>query len=505
MWYAAGHRSQQKKSLQDAIDYAASTSSPLHLEPGNYEIGSGLRLPSGLRLVGPGAVLRPALAWSDATAPAVKAESATDVVVDGIEIDGRGTSRLLVNEVPQLIRIAASSQVKLVDVVLRNAGVSNGAPSGPALAIVALDAVDDLDGAGLGTTIGSCRDINVRGLRIVQEAGAVVAFGVRVATDFEKERAVGSFTHRCESIRFTDLDVEAVAGECYWNMIEFAGGGTRDVWVTRSRFRGKCLSAIDFDKGCSFGYALDCIVRDGGKPTRLLADGTVRLAAISVHGATSTYRTSDVVVRGCKVRDHASASTEVYGAFLSAQNADRVTFEDCDVANLNEEDYGYAVVVDSDTNDVTLSRVSARQCAGGITTNLGAKGYTRLRIEDCDLDVAANPLVLGAGGGAAAGSQTGLRVSRNRLRSAAGTGYVAQISNVWSRPVFEGNVLEGGLEAVLVEADKACLRDNMAPGYGTAYRINGAISANMAGNVGTRTLAGGALLIGVGNTWDIGD
>lgn len=501
--------------LQAFITFAASQQVQAILAPGIYTISSTITIPANSNIRGYGAVIQPILLWVDAVGnePALKV-TGTDIVIEGLELDIRGDVRVSADAVAVGMLVTNAQRVLLREIRFRDAGFSDGNASTPPLILLAKDVADDWTPSPIFGDIGPCTDVVVDQCKFTQETAAVVNFAIRIVSDWEKRRPQVDFVNHVERIWIKDCSFGASGGGTYqWNFIEFAGGGTRDFWVTNCFLQGKTLTLLDADKGCYRGQFIGNRMMNSGKPDVFIGIGTTRFLAMAAHGIVPLpgiikYITTDILFQHNEVYDCVSASVDPLEAFCFAQTVRRVRFLDNRCSNLNNGAVGWGMAIDQDVIDLLVARNTFLEVQGLAFTWVVGQVFTRVVIEDNRAPTCENIIMDFDSAVVALGGEEGLVIRGNIATTTLATGIACEVTDRFGDVIIEGNDFTGCLDGISTASGSALVRNNWCRDQAAfGYRFAASGTSDAVGNRATgfvtaaNIVEAGATLTGGNNTW----
>ncbi|MDF2717880.1 MAG: algY, partial [Paenibacillus sp.] len=254
-----------------------------------------------------------------------------------------------------------------------------GRPSGPVLAMIAMDTLKP----SWGGRVGGCYRVTVRRCRFIQNGTSGVNFAIRVLSDWESTIPFDTFTHYNEGHVIENCYFE---GEYSWNTIEFAGGATRYSKVLQCTFEGKTLSAIDFDKGCNHNVAAYNSIRSGGKPDRYLTNSSTRLHAIHDHGASSGYLNYGNTILCNTIRNlNNDNATDSYESAVGLAYCRQTLVIGNVIDGVNESRRGGAIFLSKNIDEVIVADNRIRNVLKGIFTDANSNNTNGVRATGNDI------------------------------------------------------------------------------------------------------------------------
>lgn len=447
---------------------------------GVYPTSETIVIPSGADIEFHGRViLRPSLTWDPAT-PAVKitGRGGRPRLRGALEIDGRGAIRDPAMALSQALVITNVDDFDVEYVRFTDIGVSTADPasfpSGPNLLLGAVDEDDDLSGYGPDVGGPLVAGPVLRGrfgvAEFIKADNVAQAFAIRCLTNWHKERPPGAFVNRVQHVRFEKV---IVRGSFEWNAVECAGGGTIDIGFGEIDVEGKTLTACDFDKGVQQCFADLVVLRNSGKPDRLVGNVNTRFIAVNIHGLSESYRTVACSVGRFLARDCASASIDTLEAFVSTENVDGATIGEIDAENLNGAQNGAMIVLGKNSRRVDIGAIRIR--GGGvhnlILSNFNGSGYEDITIRNMDASCAHQVLALNA----SSFGQTGLVLRDIRARKSTDGGHILfQIAATFTDAMIENVELANDDKAAIgfqLACPRSTIRNSRTIGIGTGFHF----------------------------------
>lgn len=255
-------------ALNACIDAALAQGRALHLRAGRYEIGAPVRLKSGVTVFGDGpstvlAARTTAGLWAPGAA-AVELLGVRGARVCGLTLDHQGTSRGAGQVLDHTMVLSDATSNLVKNVRFLNPGNRLGAPSGPALLLLAHNtAGEGYDAVGGAGTVEANR---VEGCRFELDPSLQMSFAVRLWTNWTQATYP-------RQVRRNALWNNTFAGSFYWNTVELAGGGTTLNAIEGNSFDGLTLAHVDLDKGASYNTVRgNDVLRAGRAPDSLYCD-----------------------------------------------------------------------------------------------------------------------------------------------------------------------------------------------------------------------------------------
>lgn len=459
-------------------------------------------------------ILRPSLTWDPAT-PVVKitGRGGRPRLRGALEIDGRGAIRDPAMALSQALVITNVDDFDIEYVRFTDIGVSTAdpasLPSGPNLLLGAVDEDDDL--CGYGPDVGGPLVAGpiLRGrfgvVEFIKADNVAQAFAIRCLTNWDKKRPPSAFVNRVQHVRFEKV---IVRGSFEWNAVECAGGGTVDIGFGEIDVEGKTLTACDFDKGVQDCFADLVVLRNSGKPDRLVGDVSTRFIAVNIHGLCESYRTVGCSVGRVLARDCASASVDELEAFITTENVDGATVREIDAENLNGGQNGALIVLGRNSRrvDIGAIRIRGARVRNLVRSDFNGSGYEDITIRNMDASCVDGMFSLNA----SSGGQTGLVLRDIRARKSSGGGLILfQIAATFTGAVIE-NVELGNDDERAIGFQLACprstIRNSRTIGIGTGFHfISGAHDVVGCEAIDTHTpieVDGGASAKQSANSWN---
>ncbi|MEQ1506884.1 MAG: hypothetical protein ABMB14_31950, partial [Myxococcota bacterium] len=447
--------------LQAAIETATASGAIAYLPPAVYGVSAPLELPAGATVCGfPGATILSASIDRGAWAPGralVEIVGVGGVGVHDLVLDHRGDERFTTDTALTFTMLLSNTANDVVsNVVFRDPGAAVGAPSAPALLLLARDPADPPWLTDTGThvgQVGAVEGVEILDSRFELGVGANDWFAIRLHSMFG--RSPETYIHHVDRVTIRGC---AFTGDYAWNTVELAGGGVYGNTVASSTFDGATLAHVDLDKGTYGNSVLDNVVTRAGRPTALYTVlpeiGYVpRVAAFADHGFDGVLRNADNVFDGNVVLamvEHApavvdpAAVTSDEGGFYLAYT-DRPTLIGNEVVDVYGGLRGTGILFEDDVADARLERnvIGAvglpRTVAYGIRTANASTGIEAPTVYANEVYVAAAGITLV---GSATGSD-GYVVDGNWVDSRS-TGLAAVSLLGVDAPVLTRNATVGG-------------------------------------------------------------
>jgi hypothetical protein len=447
---------------------------------GVYPTTYTIVIPSGADIEFHGRViLQPSLTWDPAT-PVVKitGRGVRPRLRGMLEIDGRGASRDPAMALSQGLVITNVDDFDIEYVRFTDVGVStadpHSLPSGPNLLLGAVDDDDDL--LGYGPDVGGplvagpiCKG-RFGVAEFIKADDVAQAFAIRCLTNWCKKRDPADFINRVQHVRFEKV---IVRGSFQWNATECAGGGTVDVGFGEIDVEGKTLTACDFDKGVQECFADLVVLRNSGKPDRLVGDVGTRFFAVNIHGLAPDYRTVACSVGRVVARDCASASTDTLEAFVSTENVDGATVGEIDAENLNDGQFGAMIVLGKNSRrvDIGAIRIRGDGVQNLVLSDFNGSGYEDITIRNIDASCIGDVLSLNA----VSDGQTGLVLRDIRARTSTGDVCVLfGIAATFVDAVIDNVELSNDNDAAIgfeLACARSTIRNSRTIGVGTGFHF----------------------------------
>lgn len=356
-----------------------------------------------------------------------------------------------------------------------------GRPSGPQLALIAMDAPK----ASWGGGIGGCYRVTVRNSRFIQNGTSGVNFAIRVLSDWENTIPHDTFTHYNEGHVIENCYFE---GEYSWNTIEFAGGATRYNKVLQCTFEGKTLSAIDFDKGSNHNVAAYNSIRSGGKPDRYLTNNNTRLHAIHDHGASSGYYNYGNTIAFNTIRNlNNDNATDSYESAIGLAYCRQSLIIGNVIDGVNESRRGSGIFLSKDIDEINVADNRIRNARRGIVSDPNSANTNGVRITGNDIVTTEHAVVISmlAGGGKR------FAFVDNRMKTTISQNCFHLIAGVLESPIIAFNHAEGGAYNFVLAGQHAVVFGNVAKNASdSAYEVREKMTliGNVSINPATRDL-----------------
>lgn len=244
-------------SIQAAIDAVnAQGGGCVYVPGGTYMISATLTLYSHIALQGDGdaSIIKATTGgWGVSLHGMIDMVGVRGAMLIGLCLHQNGSQRTPGHHIGYIVLMSDAEDCLIDNVTFADAGLNPeyGQPSGPALGMFARDSLTE--NTNWGGVLGRCCRTTIRRCRFIQPGTARVGFAIRVLSNWILARPPEDFLYYNEGHVIEQCHFH---GEYSWNMIEFAGGGTRYNQVVGCTFEGRTLTAIDFDKGASYNTAL---------------------------------------------------------------------------------------------------------------------------------------------------------------------------------------------------------------------------------------------------------
>lgn len=411
-----------------------------------------------------------------------------------------GSNRSPSHFVSYSVLVNDASDILLDAVTFLDPGLNeaHGRPSGPVLAMIAMDALKP----SWGGRVGGCYRVTVRRCRFIQNGTSGVNFAIRVLSDWEHTIPFDTFTFYNEGHVIENCDFE---GEYSWNTIEFAGGATRYNKVLQCTFEGKTLTAIDFDKGCNHNVAAYNSIRSGGKPDRYLTNNSTRLHAIHDHGASSGYLNYGNTIICNTIRNlNNDNATDSYESAIGLAYCRQTLVIGNVIDGVNESRRGGAIFLSKNIDEVIVADNRIRNVLKGIFTDANSNNTNGVRATGNDIEALQQAVVvsLQAGGGKR------FVFTGNRLKTLTAQTCFHLIAGVLESPIVAFNQAEGGTINFVLAGQHAIATGNVAKNASQhAFQIREKMT--LVGNVSLNPASGDLTLLGssvplptlIGNTF----
>lgn len=244
-----------------------------------------------------------------------------------------------------------------------------------------------------------------------------------------------------------------------WNVIEHAGGGTRNNTVSNCRFVGVfcTLTCIDFDKGCNYNTAIANHIEGAIKTPELLTDSNAGFSCIDDHGIPATDPSGPYLSEGNRTIgntigkiDCNPASTNVLECAIGIASSNRAYVAGNTISSVNETlNIGNGINF-SDCEGATITGNNIKGCNIGIRSDGSATSRHNMGITNNDIESRQYCITLPGTTGGSGNAPKNVVISGNRCTM---TGVTAlpciTVSGEVLAPVVANNTCTGGESGVL--------------------------------------------------------
>lgn len=383
------------------------------------------------------------------------AQDCDNFFIKYLKIDQNGRSRSYTHATGASLVINKSKNSGAYDVMFHDASDTKSQSSTPQVLIIAKDVADDLTdfqaliGGVDGAKINKCRfsmpDKNTR-----------CGFAIRLLTDFLKMRSRDSFVNAIKNCDISDNEFD---GDYFWNHVELAGGGTKFNDISRNRFTGSGLTAVDFDKGCNYNTASFNTVENWAFPANQVSNSNVRLALFNDHGSDPDYRNIGNKMLYNTMRNIVGRNDYDTESLLSVQNVDSALFGGNIAENLNNGNKGSGIVIDNYAHNVTFINNNLKNVGQGVQSASTLSNASNIKFIDNDIIANRGSYILAAIANAKisgvvirGGSAKSLSTSLSNLTFASNSG----INDLTIKDIN----ISGGVDGIAASADKTTI-DNV--------------------------------------------
>lgn len=493
-------------AIQAAIDAAFAHGGGIVCVPaGTYMTSAPIEMKTGVFLEGEGeaSVIRAfaAFGWGSAYTyrGIIDLVGASLAGIRNLQLHQDGSNRIPLHHVNYSMLINNASDIVVEGVTFLDAGLNSeyGHPSGPHVALIAMDVLKP----AWGGTIGGCQRVTVRNCRFIQNGTASLGFAIRILSDWESLKPTESFDHFNEGHVIENCYFE---GDYTWNTVELAGGATRYIKVLHNVFDGKTLSAIDFDKGCNHNIAAHNTICSGGKPDRYLTNNTTRLHAIHDHGASAGYLNYGNTIAYNVIRNlNNDGATDSYESAIGLAYCRQSLVVGNVIEGVNKARLGGGIFLSKDIDSVTVANNRLRGVRFGLFADANSVNTNGVRAVDNDIEADQQSIVISLkpGGGRR------FAFVGNRMKTLAAQTCFHLIAGVLESPVIAFNQTDGGTIGFVLAGQYATVTGNIARNASQAsYQVRERMT--LSGNVSLNAGAAELTLLGsapmptlIGNTF----
>jgi hypothetical protein len=504
------------EAIRSAISAAGEVGGVVQFTAGSFVTSSALRIPSHVTVqgAGTGTVILPSLDSRHFRARAVfealgNSRPVISATIRDLVIDTRATRRAGANVVSYQIMLSNAERCTLDRVVFRNHGYGSlpgDAPSDPCLLIIAKDRGPDLGNrAGSQYPMAAVGPSSFHRVRACAFEGTGTSqFAVRILTDWDSLRAPSRFVNHCQG---NVLDGCVFTGAYGWNVIELAGGGTRQNSIVNCTFKGKIesLTCIDFDKACSYNVAIGNHIEAMSKPSYYLKKANTRLVAIDDHGIPASKNGG---MRDAYYSEGNRIIGNTIGAIDSPESPDTLESAICIDASKRSLVQGN-VIVSVNATKGTGDGISLRECPqatidnnniAGVAVGIrasgsGTSGY-KLRITNNEIESADSSINVSGTARPADHAPFGAVISGNACRSSSRTQPVIFVGGEFTGTIISSNQCLGGGTGVYADCDSPIITSNVCrDNTAVAIRVfsSATISANQSHGAPSDVLFGGTV------------
>lgn len=453
-------------AIQSAIDLAYTTSKRVIIPSGIYLITRPIKMKSEVTLEGIGSVTINAglNVWTE-NHTMLELFNVNGAKVKNITWNQNGSLRDLTNVISHTIFLSNASDNIFEDITLLDAGLDPNTtgirPSGAPLQIVSKDVEDDM----YEGIIGGCYRNKFIRVKIIQNGTAVSQFGTRVLTNWDKKRPLSDFQNLSAYNVFENCEWN---GQFEWNHLEFAGGGTVKNLVNNCKFKGKAITAIDFDKGASFNTACYNIVEDTGKPDVYIGDSNTRLSILHSHGVSADYKnTGNIFAYNRIIGAYSVGTTDPYESGIAVTYSNDIKIIGNYIENINEGQIGCGIMIDREIENVIIEKNTCKKVFNGIRTNTNGSNLNGVSIINNDIDAVSHGIAFTA---STPLSCVGLSIKGNKVVNQQNEGIV--VNSYAIAPIISENTIKSTTDSIKTSALNARIVSNTIQSNATyAFRI----------------------------------
>jgi hypothetical protein len=254
--------------IQKAIDFVAHTGGTVDIPAGIFYVADPIKLKSNVKLTGNlSSTLKASPSGYSAVNRAMIIIIGCDyALIENLDFDMSATERT--TQLKHGLFLNNSTYNVFNNLRFINFGVFNAPEepepdqtiTGPVIALIAKNLLDTASYFDYpDVVLGPCSFNSFNEISAICSTNYNMEFAIRLYSNYKDKKAPDYFINKVEGNVFSQL---RIIGDYPWNMLELAGGGTVSNIIENSYFKGKSLTAIDFDKGCKYNIAKSNFVED---------------------------------------------------------------------------------------------------------------------------------------------------------------------------------------------------------------------------------------------------
>ncbi len=490
-------------AIRAAITAATTPGGVVYFPSGTYSTTGALSLPSHVILqgVGNGSVIQPSLTYAGGANHGIVEIIGSSGLITGagvrdLILDTRGQQRSAANAISFQIILSNAERCAFDNVIFRDHGYGSlptDLPSDPCLLMAAKDFATDL-GVNVGgptsyptVLVGPSQYHTVR--RCKFEGTSTAQFAIRILTDWTARRATSASVNFCQG---TTLDGNLFTGSYGWNVVEFAGGATRQNIFIGNRFKGTfaTLTCIDLDKGCNYNIVIGNTIEGLTKPSYYISDPTTRVAAIDDHGLPATdvsgaggayYSEANRIIGNTIGPIDSPTSTDTFESAISVSASIRSLVMGNAITSVNATNANGNGMVIGECSELTVCDNAFKGVAIGVRSDQSATSRYKTSIDNNDVESTSSCIALNGTTAASGSLSFGVVIRGNRLTTSGTSVQIILLGNEVSNPIIDGNTCQGGGESITTNCPSPIVSNNICrSNTATAIRNyqGGVISGN---------------------------